>query len=258
MLARDDAFAVPLRSFGPEQAAAWRDARLRVVSPATVNRELNLLSAVFRVASREWGHANHINPVRQIARPRKTPARKRRTSEAEIAAIRACLSWDGQSKPVTSSQWTAWCHALAVETAMRRGEILGLTPDRVRLDEAVAELLAGEEKDRVGQTKNGEGRMVPLSQQARALFALTQPWVSVVPIVPVAGGTMDALFRRAVKAAGIADLHFHDSRREALTRAAPKLGHALALARMSGHKDPRQLLDYYQPDPADLAKMLDQ
>jgi integrase len=250
MLARDKAFAVPLRDFGAEQMAEWRDARLKVVSPASVNRELNLLSSVFQTAIREWGHGSLANPARGIERPATTPARRRRVTDAEAAAIRERLGWDGASRPATTSQWVAWCHALAMETAMRRGEILGLTPERVDLGRAVAELPTG-------STKTGHGRLVPLSSRARAILTLSQPWEAGRPLARVAPGTLDALFRRARDAAGIVDLHFHDSRREAITRAAPKLGDTLALARMSGHRDPRQLLDYFRPDMTDLAKKLD-
>lgn len=256
MLARFPAFTVPLRDFGPEQMAGWRDARLKDVSAATVTREMNLISAVFRVAQREWGHQGLVNPVRQIDRPSKAPARRRRISDDEATAIRLALGWDGTSRPATASHWTAWCFAVALETAMRRGEIIGLTPDRVLLDEAKAVLLDGDEKDRIGQTKTGRGREVPLSSRARALFALTQPWTQGRPIAEVEPGTVDALFRRARDKAGISDLHFHDSRREAITRLARKVGDALELARISGHSDTRQLLDYFRPDATELARKL--
>ncbi|WP_050764622.1 tyrosine-type recombinase/integrase [Marinomonas sp. MED121] len=53
------------------------------------------------------------------------------------------------------------------------------------------------------------------------------------------------------------DLHFHDSRREALTRLATKVD-VLNLAKISGHKDLRILQRvYYAPDMADVALMLD-
>ena len=68
-------------------------------------------------------------------------------------------------------------------------------------------------------------------------------------------GTRDALFRRAKQAAGIADLHWHDLRHEAATRLARKLD-VLDLARMTGHRDPKSLLTYYNPTAAEIAKRL--
>ena len=52
-------------------------------------------------------------------------------------------------------------------------------------------------------------------------------------------------------------LNFHDMRREALTRLAAKLT-VMELARVSGHRDLRILLQvYYSPDVRDLADKLD-
>ncbi|WP_280529816.1 tyrosine-type recombinase/integrase [Kingella potus] len=70
-------------------------------------------------------------------------------------------------------------------------------------------------------------------------------------------GTLDVVFRRARDSCGIADLHFHDSRREALTRMAKKVP-VETLAKISGHRDLRILLNvYYNPDMAEVADLLD-
>jgi integrase len=67
----------------------------------------------------------------------------------------------------------------------------------------------------------------------------------------------DALFRKAKARALIKDLHFHDTRREALTRLAKKFD-VMELARISGHRDLRILQNvYYAPTVEDLAKKLD-
>lgn len=257
MLGRFQAFRTPLRDFGPEDLALWRDERLASVSNATVNRELNLISAVFNTAVKEWRVGLKENPVHLVQRPTNPRARKRRVSDAEVAAVRTALGWSGEAAPATLSHWVAWTHALAVETAMRKGEMLGLTWERVNLGDAYAVLLDGAEVGGEGQTKTGVGRLVPLSKRARGLFGLLPPGGAKQRVVPVHPGTFDVLFRRAVKAAGIADLHFHDARREATTRIAPKVGNVLDLARITGHSNPKQLLEYYGPSASDLAKKLD-
>lgn len=61
-----------VRNVKPEQIAAWRDKRLQVVKPSTVNRDLNLLSAVFQAAHDEWKWI-HGNPVREVTRPKDPP-----------------------------------------------------------------------------------------------------------------------------------------------------------------------------------------
>lgn len=252
----DPAFRVPLRDFGPEQMADWRDGRLTQVSASSVNREMNLISGVFTTAIKDWRIGLATNPVHLTSRPKNPPARKRRTLEPEAEAVRLKLGWDGVSPPATASQWVAWCHALAIETAMRRGEVMGLTRSRVHLAAAYVVLLDGAEKDTLGQTKTGRGRDVPLSRRARELLSMVGDGAPEVPIVPIAPGTCDTLFRRAVKAAGLVNLHFHDSRREATTRIAPKVGNSMDLAKITGHRDHRQLMDYFAPDASELAKKL--
>ena len=49
------------------------------------------------------------------------------------------------------------------------------------------------------------------------------------------------------------DLHFHDSRADALTRLSRRMD-VMRLARISGHRDLRQLLQtYYRETAADVA-----
>ena len=69
--------------------------------------------------------------------------------------------------------------------------------------------------------------------------------------------SLDALFRKGKKRAGLADadLHFHDTRHEGITRLAAVLG-VLELARAVGHRDLRMLQAYYNASAEDLAKKL--
>ena len=69
--------------------------------------------------------------------------------------------------------------------------------------------------------------------------------------------SLSTLFRRARDSCEISDLHFHDSRREALTRMSKKVN-VMDLAKISGHRDVKILLNtYYAPDAANLADLLD-
>lgn len=49
--------------------AEYRDARLRLVTGSTVNRELTLIGHVITIARKEWGIPLEINPVSMIRRP---------------------------------------------------------------------------------------------------------------------------------------------------------------------------------------------
>lgn len=74
-------------------------------------------------------------------------------------------------------------------------------------------------------------------------------------VFTVSSASADALFRKAKARALIEGLHFHDTRREATSRLAKKVD-VLTLARITGHKDLRMLMIYYQTDMADVATTL--
>lgn len=227
--------------------AEWRDGRLLQVSASTVNRELNLISAVLTRAIKEWRLPLTVNPVHMIQRPRMPHARTRRVPDHERAAILERLEWDGAGEPTGIRQWIGWGFCVALETMMRQGEILRLTWQHVHLERRFCHL---------PKTKNGHPRNVPLSSRAVALFALLRPGDADSRVVPVGAGTFGVYFRAAVRSAGIENLHFHDSRREALTNASKKLSNVAELARASGHRTTRALMVYYEPDATDLADKL--
>jgi len=67
----------------PTLAAQFRDKRLVEVMPATVIKDLNLLSHIFSTAIREWG-IEVTNPVSIIRKPKTPPGRLRFLTEGEI------------------------------------------------------------------------------------------------------------------------------------------------------------------------------
>jgi integrase len=66
--------------------AEWRDTRLKPVKSSTVNREFNLMSAVFECARREWQWIS-INPVRDVRRPPQPKHRERLFTDAEVERV---------------------------------------------------------------------------------------------------------------------------------------------------------------------------
>ncbi|HTI17694.1 MAG TPA: site-specific integrase [Trinickia sp.] len=229
----------------PDQIAQWRDKRLKLVKPSTVNRELNLMSALFEHARREWKWLA-VNPVRDVKRPTNPRPRDRRISVNEENTMLEHLGYERGQVPVTLQQHLAAAFLLALETGMRQGEILGLTWERVFLKQRYV---------RLEDTKNGEGRNIPLSSAAVRLLELQPTSERDGRCFPVASASADASWRKARKKAKIADLKFHDSRHEAITRLAQKLD-VLDLARMIGHRDPRSLMIYYNATATELASRL--
>lgn len=227
----------------PADVAAWRDSRLTEVAPSSVAREMTLLSHLFRIAWREWGWVQS-SPVSMVARPKQPESRSRSFSDDEIERICVALGWDN-STPQSASQRTAWTFLLALETAMRASEILSLTVENV-----------GEKSVYLPETKNGTSRTVPLNLRARELMKMAIG-LDAELVMPLGGSTRDTLFRRAMAAAGVEGATFHDSRRTATIRLAKKVD-VMTLAKITGHRDLRVLLNtYYGVSADDVADRLD-
>ncbi|WP_411887408.1 tyrosine-type recombinase/integrase [Hydrocarboniphaga effusa] len=244
----------------PSEIAEWRDSRskalvkgtTRRIKGSTIIREMALLSSVFDIAVKEWGWLPE-NPMSQVRKPRGEPARDRRISAAEEAAMLQVLGYDPASPPESKFGRIALAFLFAIETAMRAGEICALTWQHVHVDRRFVH---------IAKSKNGHPRNVPLSPKA----------IEILGLLPRSKGddfessfglqtrTLDALWRRARKRAetelpSIATLHFHDTRHEAITRLARKID-VLDLARMTGHRDLKTLRGYYNATAEDIAKLL--
>lgn len=221
----------------------WIENAIRIKKSSSVNRDLNLYSAVFEQGIRwEWTSAN---PIRGIRRPKNPQPRDRRISDKEIERILDALGFDGEN--VTGQRHTiAVAFLFALETAMRQGEIWNLEWDDVFLDKRFVHL---------HDTKNGTKRDVALSSEAVRLLELLNP-DSRTKVFATNQQSSGTLFRRCLELAGIKGLTFHDTRHEALTRLARKL-QVLDLARMVGHRDPRSLMIYYNATAQEIAAQLE-
>lgn len=240
LIERDKLASVRLPALRPVHVAEWRERRLQSVSGASVRREMNLLQSVFKACRKEWGWLA-VDPIKDVDRPAQPASRKRRISQDEIDRMTLALGYDG-GVPETVSDRVALAFLFAVETAMRAGEILGLQWADV-----------GEKAVNLPVTKNGDLRRVPLTARAREIIALLPRTDR--PVFDLDTGSRDALFRRARTAAQIPNLHFHDSRAEAIWRLSKKLD-VMELARVIGHRDLKSLLIYYQVSADDLADRL--
>jgi integrase len=224
---------------GPD-IAGWRDARLQEVSAATVAREMTLLRSVLEACRVDWGWIR-ANPMADVRRPRTPTSRKRRITQDEIDQVTLACGLD-ELRADTALNRTGLAFLFALETAMRAGEILGM----MWLDVA-------EKSVRLPRTKNGDVRHVPLSPRAREILALLPRRDG--PVFDLHAGTRDALWRRAVATTKIPDLHFHDSRAEAIWRLSKKLD-VMELARVIGHRNITSLLLYYNVSADELADRL--
>lgn len=231
---------LPVAKVTPRLIAEFRETRLKDVSPGTVIRELAYLSAIFNHARREWA-LGVDNPVSKVRKPSAPVGRDRTLSADEEVDLMEALRPIGRRSP-----WMLPLVQLALETAMRRGELLSLHRSDVDLRRRIAIL---------ADTKNGHRRIVPLSTRAVEVIE-SLPRSECGRLIPISFFAVAAAFGRAVSRAGIVDLRFHDLRHTAITRMADKLPNVIELAAVSGHKSLRMLQRYYHPKPEELALKL--
>ena len=228
--------------------ATYRDQRLtevnprtkKLLAPSSVRLEMSLLSSFFDICRIEWGIADD-NPVTKVRKPKSPPGRDRRlTAREDRLILRYCFQH--QNTTLYS------IIVLALETAMRQGEILKLQWEHINLKSGIAHLPS---------TKNGSKRDVPLSQRAReALIRL-----GVKPSGKVFSYTSEGLkstWRFMTIKLGIEDLHFHDLRHEAVSRLF-ELGtlDIMEIAAISGHKSLAMLKRYTHLRATRLVKKLE-
>lgn len=241
LIERDALAKLRMDKLTPTHLAEWRDRRLKKVSGASVAREMNLLKSLFEVARKEWGWLR-VNPLVDVKRPSSPPSRKRRITQDEIIRLSAGFGLSDGDAAETATQRTGMAFLFALETAMRAGEILGLQWRDVRPKSVT-----------LPKTKNGDSREVPLSLRAREILRALPGDVG--PVFNLDPQLRDALFRKVRDRCEIADLHFHDSRAEAIWRLSKKLD-VMELARMIGHRDLRSLMIYYATSADELADQL--
>ncbi|SOE59062.1 Phage integrase family protein [Burkholderia sp. YR290] len=278
----------PLATIRGADIAKLRDEWLKDYKPATVLRRLAVLSHVFNIARKEWGMVSLSNPVELVRKPQPNNARTRRiainhasdraangdASESQRGAQNGELERIAKASGSTLLPSIIW---LAVETAMRRGEIVSLLWVNVDLNRRVVHLPS---------TKNGDARDVPLSSRAVAVLqalkdarnrekdeATERRDDDVDRVFQIRSDAVTRAFERAVararnvyvdesKAAQrrpegkfLTDLRFHDLRHEAISRLA-SIFPMHELTKITGHRDPRMLMRYYHPRAEDLAKRL--
>ncbi|WP_186042220.1 tyrosine-type recombinase/integrase [Burkholderia gladioli] len=246
-----DFAGVQLRKIKASHVEVWRDKRLASVKASTVNRDLNLLSAVFEAAVSEWRWIAR-NPVHEVKRPKNPPSRTRRVSEEDVKVMTAALGLADDVVPSSGKHYTAIAFMFAIETGMRRGEIIDLTWPNVFIEKRYV---------RIPTSKNGDARDVPLSTKAVSLLRRLPNIDGEPKCFPISTSSVNHAWWEARREAKkgcpeVGNLNFHDSRHEATTRLSRRLS-VLALAKMIGHRDLKSLMIYYDETAAELAARLD-
>lgn len=246
---REDWTRLLVARAGASVFSRFRDKRLREVSPGTVRREMGFLSSIFEIARKEWGYTALQNPMAGIRKPKAPEGRDRRLMPGELdALILAC----GDRK---NGAWLLHGVQLAIETGLRRGELLGIHWRHVNLD---ASLL------NVPVTKTDKPRTIPLTDRAVEILkerrATSAKDAELVFPVSANGFRLawERCKRRAAKAGcgDIQELRFHDLRHEAVSRFFEMGLNTAEVALISGHRDLRMLFRYTHLRPADVGAKL--
>ena len=210
----DEIAPFQIERFKQERRAGltWRGTQR---TPASVNRELEVLSRIFSIAIDNG--MNIQNPCRKVRLLRMDNHRNRYLSKDEETRLMAIL--EGRRAHLRCIV------ILALHTGMRRGEILSLRWDEV--DFARGLIL-------VKRTKNGRDRMIPMNSIVReTLAAIRQEATTDGQVFPI--NDVKRSFVYACVKAKIADFRFHDLRHTAATRLADHGADAFQIAAILGH-----------------------
>jgi len=215
-----------LKDIAPAMVEAFKQERISSISgqgkptkPATVNRELTTFKTIFNKAVKN-GKAER-NPALGVKAFKENNARDRILSPEEY--IRLLVYCPAHVKSIVK---------LAYHTAMRRGEILGLTWGAVDLKEGFIKLEAED-------TKTNEARLVPLNVELVEMLKAIPRGLPMTPVFTYQGRSMAEMtrsFTTACKRAGIEDFTFHDLRHTAINNWRLQGHDFFRIMAASGHK----------------------
>ena len=219
-------------------------------SGETINHYFNTVSKLFQMLEGDWDLAIP-NPIKGIKRmPAPQGRTKRVNAKMEEHLLASCLEL---SMPLLSS-----IIQFAIETGMRRGELMGLKWADIEILNRRAYLHT---------SKNGEPRQVPLTKRAIAVLQSLNK-EDADQVFPMSLNVLRNQYERARdyskenwNKTGINpfdDLRFHDLRHEALSRLSDAGLNVIELSHISGHKTLGMLKRYTHPSHKAILEKLDQ
>ncbi len=244
-LLKDTIADINLLRLSTKHISEYRDRCRKKWSANTFNNHKSLLSVIIDTAITDWGIYLPFNPCKAIKRERIPKPRNRvLEGDEEQRLIEACE----QSKFVCLKSMVQF----SIETAIRQGELLKARREDVNWEKRTLTLY---------DTKNGEDRTIPLSQKAFSILSSLPKQFS-GELFPISswGRARDELnwhWKLALRKAKIENLRWHDLRRHACSLLFEKGLSVPQVQVLSGHKDPRILLNTYTKlDPEKLVSKL--
>lgn len=249
--------------------ASYRDKRLKEVKPATLKRQLNPIRHMLRYAREEWDIPVRSDLLGKVRFKNADRRRERRLQEGEEKLIIEAAN--ATRNPIVLN-----VVLFALQTAMRRGEILALRWSEIDLKRRSVTIL---------EAKNGYSRTIPLTPKAHEILkemlalqssgTVADVRVSGDPaneegngypnvadqvdkslVFPISPNALRLSWVRLCRRANLTDLHFHDLRHEAISRLF-ELGLTVPeVASISGHRDMTMLFRYAHADQGRIREKL--
>ena len=220
----------PINKITPLIIGRYRDKQREVVKDNTINRKLDVISTIYTTCKKEWGYPV-VNPVLSIRRPKMPEPLTRRLSDQEINLL---------LKGNRTSEQLRTIIELALETAMRQGEILRIHPEHIKGNTLFIP---------IAKTKP---RTIPLTKRALEILKYaTLPF-------NIKQDKLTKQFKKLCDHYRIKDVRFHTLRHQSLTdfMKVKKLDVPSTML-IAGHSDPRMLLRIYNNlKVEDVAKKL--
>ena len=240
--------------------------------PGTVRKQVGLVRRVINKAmSPAWGCTDlPRNPVVGVELPREDEEseRARRLRTDEYRLLRRALNPEARMPPGVLPARKVWpLHAMdiAIDTALRRGELLALRWQDISFEARIAE---------IPKTKSRRRRTIPLPPVALAALKAMKPQPSGLVFRERAGDALKTAWRRGIDRARaiyhaecrdtgmepdpsiLADLRWHDLRHEAISRLLEDGLNPIDTMSVSGHLDMRMLKRYSHPQSRRIADHL--
>jgi integrase len=229
---------VTLRDLNTSHFSNYRDDRLSQISITGLARELNTVRHIFNVARLEWNVPLRCNPLDGLRLDYKDNRRERRLKDGEHEKLL-------QAARTRQNPFIEKIVIFAIETGMRRGEILGLHWDQLDFQRRSVSIL---------ESKNGYSRTIPLTPIALALLRGIDRETK--RVFPITANALRMAWERMLARTDIENLHFHDLRHEAISRFF-EMGLTIPeVATISGHRDLKMLMRYAHANQSALFRKI--
>lgn len=261
------------------------------VKPATIDRELDVIRAIFTVATKVWKYRLGENPMDGVRRPKYWNERDRRLRDHEEKHLLASAFEEDRlqsiesrvqvlmksARTAASSKLSVYARKAFIKDALEKATLQAQSDfAHVPLFETyiLFQLMTGARRGEslgldwkdidferrsayLAETKNGQPRKLALREllmQKLENLPRTGP-----EVFKMSQDLLRKSWSRIVARANIDDLHVHDLRHEAISRVAETSKFSLIdLQAFSGHRDLRMLMRYAHLCTTQLASKLDE